>query len=124
MACIKTSKIILPKIFQLEISPGWILDIDTSSIPSKYTLTHGKKSMTFDNQIAKDLCTRNYSVRLAMGRRQMVVPPEVLQAFYEHEIFLKWYDQSLETVDQSETSHVTFSQSETSRPKSRDLPLQ
>ena len=95
MACIKTSKIILPKIFQLELSPGWSLDIDTNSTPTKYILTHGKKSMTFDAHVTRDLCTRNYSIRLAMGRRQMVVPSEVLQAFSEHEIFLKWYDPSL-----------------------------
>lgn len=96
MATIKSSKIDLPKSFQIELCHGWVLDIDTNVIPSVYTLTHGKKSMTFHSEIAKDLCTRNYGVRLALGRRQMKVPPEVLQAFSEYEIFLKWYDSSLQ----------------------------
>ena len=96
MAAIKSSKINLPKIFQLELSPGWLLDIDTNIIPTQYTLTHGKKSMTFDTGVTQDLCRRNYSIRLAMGRRQMVVPPDVLQAFSDHEVFLKWYDTSLQ----------------------------
>lgn len=98
MATIKSSKINLPKIFQIELFPGWTLDIDTNTMPSRYTLTHGKKSMTFDALVTSDLCTRNYSLRLALGRRQMVVPPEVLQAFSDHEIFLKWYDPTLEGV--------------------------
>ena len=52
--------------------------------------------MTFDANVTRDLCTRNYSVRLVLGRRQMVVPPEVLQAFSDYEIFLKWYDTTLQ----------------------------
>ena len=95
MATIKTSKINLPKVFQIELSPGWALDIDTNAVPTRYTLTHGKKSMTFDVNVVRDLITRNYSIRLALGRKRMIVPPEVLQAFSEHEIFLKWYDVSL-----------------------------
>ena len=51
--------------------------------------------MTFDANVASDLCRRNYSIRLAMGRRQMIVPPEVLQAFADNDIFLRWYDTSL-----------------------------
>lgn len=96
MASIKSSKISLPKIFQLELSPGWLLNIDTNVVPTQYTLVHGKKSMNFDTTVASDLCRRNYSIRLAMGRRQMVIPPEVLQAFSDHEIFLQWYDTSLQ----------------------------
>ncbi len=95
MATIKTSKVNLPKVFQIELAPGWSLDIDTNTVPTRYTLTRGKKSMTFDGNVVKDLITRNYSIRLALGRKQMIVPPEVLQAFTEHEIFLKWYDTSL-----------------------------
>ena len=95
MACIQSSKLNLPKVFQLEIAPGWMLDIDTNVSPTKYMLTHGKKSMTFDADVTRDLCNRNYSVRLALGRKQMTVPPEVLQAFCDHEMFLTWYDTSL-----------------------------
>ena len=95
MATIKSSKINLPKIFQLELCPGWLLNIDTNITPTQYTLTHAKKSMTFDANVASDLCRRNYSIRLAMGRRQMIVPPEVLQAFADNDIFLRWYDTSL-----------------------------
>ena len=95
MASIKTDKVSLPKDFQIEIMAGWFLDIDIQSNPIKYTLTHGKKSMTFHSNVTKDLCTRNYGIRLAKGRRQMVLPSTVLQAFVDHETFLSWYDPSL-----------------------------
>ena len=95
MACIKTGKVSLPKDFQFELSPGWFLDIDVESSPVKYTLTHGKKSMTFHSAVVKDLCSRNYGIRLAKGRRQMVLTPQVLQGFVDFETFLSWYDSSL-----------------------------
>lgn len=96
MASIKSAKIELPKSFQIELTKGWMLDIDTSSVPTKYTLTHGKKSMSFDSEVAKDLCTRNYCIRLAQGRRQMTLPPDILQAFCDYEVFLNWYDTGMQ----------------------------
>lgn len=98
MASIKSSKIELPKVFQIELTPGWILGIEVDTLPTTYTLTHGKKSMTFYSEVAKDLCGRNYGIRLAQGRRHMLVPPEVLQAFSENEIFIMWYDSSVNHV--------------------------
>jgi len=95
MASIKTGKVTLPVEFQIELVPGWLLDIDVKSSPTRYTLTHGKKSLTFHSNITKDLCSRNYGIRLTKGRRHMVVPPYVLQAFVDNEIFLQWYDQDL-----------------------------
>lgn len=92
MASIKSAKVELPKTFQIELAKGWLLDIDTNTVPTKYTLTHGKKSMSFHSEVAKDLCTRNYCVRLAHGRRQMTLPPDILQAFADYEVFLNWYD--------------------------------
>ena len=32
MACIKTDKVTFPQDFQLEISPGWFLDIDVQQV--------------------------------------------------------------------------------------------
>ena len=95
MAGIKTEKITLPNEFQLEIAPGWYLEIDIEGFPIKYTLTHGKKSMTFLSNVTKDLCSRNYALRLAKGRRQMILPPHILQAFVDFETFLSWYDPSI-----------------------------
>ena len=92
MASIKTGTIALPTTFQLEIYPGWFLDINVKSNPSTYCLTHGKKSMMFHPNITKDRLTRNFGVRLVKGRKQMIIPPAVLCAFPEHETFLTWYD--------------------------------
>lgn len=95
MASLNTGKLLLPAEFQIELVPGWFLDIDIDSYPIKYTLTHGKKSISFHSNITKDLCARNYGIRLTKGRRHMVLPPHVLQAFVEHEVFLEWYDSTL-----------------------------
>ena len=94
MATLKTEKVSLSNEFQLELVPGWILHINTETKPTQYTLVHGKKSMTFHYHVMKDLCARNYGIRLAKGRRQMILPPIVLQAFVENEMFLMWYDGS------------------------------
>jgi len=99
MATIKTGKVTLPTEFQIELVPGWFLDIDIESSPIKYTLTHGKKSLSFLSNITKDLCSRNYGIRLTKGRRHMVLPPHVLQAFVDHEVFLHWYDSSINQSD-------------------------
>ena len=90
MACIKTDKVLLPQDFQFEISPGWFLDIDVESSPIIYT--HGKKSMTFHSAVVKDLCSRNDVIRLAKGRRQMILTTQVLQGLVDFETFLSWYD--------------------------------
>ena len=100
MATIKTGKVCLPENFYIEIAPGWYLDIDVRTSPKKYTLTHGKKSMSFLSNVTKDLCSRNYGIRLANGRRQMVLPPHVLQAFVDYETFLSWYDPSIYTKNE------------------------
>ena len=92
MSSIKSDKISLCGGFQFEICDGWFLEIDNDCTPVKYTLSHGKKSMSFHSSVMKDLVARNYSIRLAKGRKQMIVPPQVLQAFVEHETFLSWYD--------------------------------
>ncbi len=94
MASLKTEKVCLPNEFQLELVPGWTLNINTETKPTQYTLVHGKKSMTFHHHVMKDLCARNYGIRLAKGRRQMNLPPIVLQAFVDYEMFLMWYDGS------------------------------
>lgn len=110
MVSIKTEKIALPQDFQIEIVKGWFLDIDVQSSPIKYTLTHGKKSMTFHSNVLKDLCSRNYGIRLAKGRRQMVLPSSVLQAFVDYETFLTWHDPLLANQHQV-FDHMTFDQS-------------
>ena len=56
---------------------------------------HRKKSLTFHSALVKDLCSRNYGIRLAKGRRQMVLTPQVLQGFVDFETSLSWYDSSL-----------------------------
>lgn len=96
MASIKSDKKVIDKTFQFEIVPEWYLDIEVLVNPVRYTLTHGKKSMSFYSSVAKDLCTRNYGLRLAKGRRQMILPPHVLQAFVEHASFISWYDPSMQ----------------------------
>ena len=95
MGCIKTDKVLLPVDFQFEISPGWFIDIKVESSPIKYMLTHGKKSMTFHSAVVKDLCSRNYGIRLAKGRRQMILTLQVLQGLVDFETFLNWYDSAL-----------------------------
>ena len=56
-----------------------------------FTLTHGKKSMTFGKDVLKDLSTRNYGIRLALGRKQMFLTADVLQAFVEYELFFMFW---------------------------------
>lgn len=78
--------------FEIEVAEQWFLNIDGSSTPIKYSLSHKKRSMTFHAEVMKDLCTRNYGIRLAKGRRQMVLPPHVLQGFVDHETDIMQYD--------------------------------
>ena len=92
MAELKTDKILLPTEFQIALDDGWMLDIDVNTVPAKYTLTHGKKSMSFNRDVTMNLCSRNYGIRLVKGRRQMVLPPHVLQSFVDYSTFLTWYD--------------------------------
>jgi hypothetical protein len=96
MSAIKSDKISLCPGFQFEICDGWFIEIENDSLPVKYTLIHGKKSVSFNSDVMKDLVARNYSIRLAKGRRQMIVPPQVLQAFVDYEIFFSWYDHGIE----------------------------
>ena len=48
--------------FQIELAPNWILEIDAQYKPAKYTLIHGKKSLSFQSDVIKDMCARNYGV--------------------------------------------------------------
>ena len=105
MAQLRTDKIVLSKDFQLDFGNGWTLNIDVRSSPVNYTLTHGKKSINFDSNTMQTLCSREYGVRLVKGRRQMVVPPHVLQSFVDNAVFLQWYS----TNQNQDESHVTFS---------------
>ena len=92
MAMIKSDKIVMAPTFQFDLCPGWTLNIDRSCTPIMYTLTHGKKSMTLTSSVVGNLCIRNYGLRLVKNRKQMYLPPEVLQSFSEHQIFLQWFD--------------------------------
>lgn len=105
MAQLKTDKITLSKDFQLDFDDGWTLSIDVQSKPINYILTHGKKSINFDSNVMQTLCSRQYGVRLVKGRKQMVIPPHVLQNFVDNAIFLQWYDHS--TNQHEDESHVT-----------------
>lgn len=96
MTSIKTDKHCLPTNVQINIVDGWILDIDIHCIPIKYTLTHGKKSLGFSSSVTRDLCSRNYSIKLTKGRKQMIVPPHVLQAFVDYDIFIGWYNPNVQ----------------------------
>lgn len=95
MACIKTDCVHVPTEFQIELLPGWLLDIDLNCSPIKYTLNHGKKSMSFHSHIMKDLIERNYSLRLVKGRRQMVLPASILEEIVTYADCLCLYDGSL-----------------------------
>lgn len=98
MAELKTSKIVLPLEFSFQLNEGWDLSIDTNCYPVKYTLKHGKKSMTFNSDVIHKLCTRNYGIRLVRGRTQMIIPPHVLQSFVENSVFIEWYEQSFPQI--------------------------
>jgi hypothetical protein len=97
MATLKTEKISLNQEFQFELCQGWLLSIDNNVEPIQYTLTRGKKSITFNSQVVSELCNRNYGVRLVKGRKQMHLPPVVLQAFIDNEAFLQWYDPTVQS---------------------------
>lgn len=100
MAHLKTDKLVVNKDFCIILQEGWILNININSTPTNYTLTHGKKSMNFNSDVAKSLCLRDYGIRLVKGRRQMVVPRNVLQSFVEHSVFLQWYDPCIHDSDE------------------------
>ena len=97
MATLKTERIPLAPVFQFELCAGWFLSIDITTTPVQYTLTRGKKSINFHSEVISDLCNRNYGVRLVKGRKQMHLPPYVLQAFIDNEAFLQWYDPAIQS---------------------------
>lgn len=97
MAALKTEKISINQVFQFELCSGWFLSIDNTINPIQYTLTRGKKSINFHSQVISDLCHRNYGVRLVKGRKQMNLPPHVLQAFIDNEAFFYWCDPSIQS---------------------------
>ena len=96
MAEIKSGKIELPQLFNLELGCGWTLTIDISTVPSTYTLTHGKKSMSFNFAVIQKLCSREYDIRLVRGRRQLVIPSHILQSFVDNSTFIQWYESSFD----------------------------
>jgi hypothetical protein len=109
MAELKTDKICLKNDFQIPFGDGWTLIIDRDCTPTTYTLTHGKKSITFDSHVMRKLCSRQYGIRLVKGRKQMNVPAHVLQNFVDYSVFLDWYDPNFldENIDQSNDISMT-----------------
>jgi hypothetical protein len=111
MAALKTEKISVEQVFQFELCSGWFLSIDNTVNPIQYTLTRGKKSINFNSQVISNLCKRNYGVRLVKGRKQMNLPPHVLQAFIDNEAFLYWFDPSIQSegfTQSHDVSHDTY----------------
>ena len=96
MTELKSGKIDLPQLFNLELGDGWTLSIDISTVPTTYTLTHGKKSMCFNFDVIQKLCSREYDIRLVRGRRQLVIPSHILQSFVDNSTFIQWYESSFE----------------------------
>lgn len=85
--------------FHTELIEGWFLSIDKSASPFLYTLRRGKRSMTFNSNVLMNLCLRNYGLRLTKGRRQMHLPPDLLQAFVDNALFFQWFDPHCETSE-------------------------
>ena len=112
MATLKSDKKVIEHGFQVEIVDGWFLDINTNVFPITYTLTHGKKSMTFYSDVATELCQRDYSLRLAHGRKQMVLPPKVLQAFVEFETFIMFVETSVQRPEKTAESSTSVQRPE------------
>jgi hypothetical protein len=110
MAELKGDKITLANDFQLALPDGWTVSIDIQSKPTNYTLTHGKKSINFDSTVMNRLCLRQYGIRLVKGRRQMIVPSQILQSFEDNVVFLQWYDPYLSANQQQDESHVTHAE--------------
>ena len=96
MTELKSGKIDLPQLFNLELGDGWTLSIDISTVPTTYTLTHGKKSMCFNFDVIQKLCSREYDIRLVRGRRELVIPSHILQSFVDNSTFIQWYESSFE----------------------------
>ena len=109
MAEIKTDKIALGPPFHISLGHDWNLHINVDCKPTVYTLTHGKKTINFSSDVTTKLCSRQYGLRLVEGRRQMVIPPHILQSFVEHALFLEWYDPCMTiSANQNDASdHVT-----------------
>ena len=107
MAQLKTDKIALTKDFQIKFEDDYTLTVDVDSKPTLYTLTHGKKSINFHSDVATTLCLRQYGIRLVKGRRQMVIPPKVLQNFADYAVFLPWYDPCISANHSESYEHVT-----------------
>ena len=72
MAQLKTDKITLTRDFQLDLCDGWTLSIDVNTVPTNYTLTHGKKSINFDSNTMQTLCSREYGVRLVFSIEESI----------------------------------------------------
>ena len=95
MASVQTDCMRIPNELQIKLVDGWLLDIDVTCTPVKYTLIHGKKSLSFYSEIMKNLVDRNYSLRLVKGRRQMILPARVLKEFETCRDVLCLYDADL-----------------------------
>ena len=55
--------------------------------------------MTFNSNVLMNLCPRNYGLRLTKGRRQMHLPPDLLQAFVDNALFFQWFNPHCETSE-------------------------
>ena len=95
MAGIQADCMCVPNEYQIKLVDGWLLDIDITCRPVKYTLIHGKKSLCFYSEVMKNLVERNYSLRLVKGRRQMILPARILQEFETCRDVLCLYDADL-----------------------------
>ena len=110
MASIKACTYEVGKEFQLELCPDWFVGVDSST--HQYSLMHGKKTITFNSSVAKQLCNRQYGIVLANGRRRMEIPPHVLQAFVDHDVTFQWLDSCLLTPNQHKTNYLFINDGE------------
>jgi hypothetical protein len=118
MATIKACTYEVGKEVQWELCPDWYVGLDTTT--HQYALMHGKKTITFHSDIAKQLCRRQYGIVLANGRRRMEIPPHVLQAFVDHDLTFQWLD-SCFLVPLKHDSYQVMASEEPEESKSHDL---
>jgi hypothetical protein len=118
MASLKAPTYEVGQEVQWELCPDWYVGFDTNS--RQYSLMHGKKTITFNSGVAKQLCCRQYGIVLANGRRRMEIPSHVLQAFVDHDLTFQWLD-SCFLVPMKHESHHFMCAEEKHEPKSHDI---
>ena len=92
MASIKCEGLTVGAPIEIVLREGWLLQIDKNTNPTTFTIYHGKKSMSFDSDTMDVLCRRQYGLRLAKGRRQMKLEPEILDALVEYAPVIQWLE--------------------------------